>query len=74
MSSSSKLLFRGGRCLFFKSLRLPDGTKRFVDKKLFYKDSSPKRKKKKFRLSFDQEFQKNKIKELNKRYNVEMFS
>ena len=74
MSSSSKLLFRGGRCLFFKSLRLPDGTKRFVDKKLFYKDISPKRKKKKFRLSFDQEFQKNKIKELNKRYTVEMFS
>ena len=41
---------------------------------LFYKDIQSKRKKNKMRLQVDQEFQKNNIKELNKRYNVEMFS
>ena len=41
---------------------------------LFHKDSQSKRKNKKMRLHFDLEFQKNDIKELNKKYNVEMFS
>ena len=41
---------------------------------LFDKDIQSKRKKNKIGLHVDQEFQKNNIKELNKRYNVEMFS
>ena len=41
---------------------------------LFYKDIQSKRKKNKMRLQVDLEFQKNNIKELNIRYNVEMFS
>ena len=41
---------------------------------LFYKDIQSKRKKNKMRLQVDQEFQKNNMKELNKRYMVEMFS
>ena len=36
----------------------------------FYKDIQPKRKKKKLRLQVNQDFQKNKVKELNKRYNL----
>ena len=41
---------------------------------LFYKDIQSKKKKNKMRLQVDQEFQKNNIKELNKIYNIEMFS
>ena len=42
---------------------------------LFYQDIQSKRNKKdKMRLQVDWEFQKNDIKELNKKYSVEMFS
>ena len=41
---------------------------------LFYDDIQSKRNKNKMRLQVDLEFQKNDIKELNKKYNVEMFS
>ena len=40
---------------------------------LFYNDIQSKRKKNKMRLQVDLEFQKNDIKELNKKYNVAMF-
>ena len=40
----------------------------------FYKDFASKRKNKKMRLQTDLEFKQKKIFDLNKKYNVEMFS
>ena len=41
---------------------------------LFYKEENNKRRQKKMRLQTDLEFQQNDIKNLNEKYNVDMFS
>ena len=59
-----------------KIYTFPMKKRNFLKKKmvLFYKEINNKRKDEKMRLQTDLEFQQNDIKQLNKKYNIDMFS